>query len=126
MDRRKIVVAAVISVSLGFSGCAVLLLGAGGAAGYAVSKDSVKNTFDLSKEFVYKQSLGVAKDMGLVTLEDHTHGQIQLRVANANVTITVKPLTKKTVELEVKARNPLLMPELDVAQAVYNKILERL
>lgn len=112
--------------SLGLSGCAVLWLGAGAAGGYAIGKDSVRNQFDLSKEFVYQQSLAVSKQMGLVTLEDAAHGQIRLKIGDTNVTITVKPLTKKTVELNVKARNQLLMPQVDVAQAVYNQIIERL
>jgi len=48
-------------------------------------------------------------------------------VAGATVTITVKPLTRKTVELKVKARDTsLLLPKVDVAQAIYTKILERL
>jgi len=126
MGVRRWLVTALASVSLAMSGCALLLVGAGAAGGYAISKDSVKNTYDLSHAFVYQQSLVVAKEMGLVTVEDHTHGLIRAKVQDANVTITVKQLTKRTVELRVKARNALLMPEVDVAQAVYNKINERL
>jgi len=64
--------------------------------------------------------------MGLVTLEDRSHGRIHVRVESANVTITVKPMTQQAVELKVRARNQFLMPEIEIAQAVYNGILERL
>ncbi len=108
------------------SGCAAALVGAGVAGGYAISKDSVRNTFDRSKSEVYAHSLAVAEDAGFVTSDDASHGVIKLKIQNTNVTITVKQLTRKTVELKVSARNTLLMPEIDVAQEVYNKIFARL
>jgi len=126
MQRAGLRVVFLVMGAVGLSGCAVLLLGAGAAAGYAVGKDSVRNSFDLSQDFVYQQSLAVAKQTGLVTLQDAAHGRIEAKVVNANVTITVKPLTKQTVQLKVRARNAFLMPQLDVAHEVYNKIVERL
>ena len=115
-----------LALSAMLTGCAVLLLGAGAAGGYAISKDSVKNTFDLSKDLVFRQSLAVAKALGEIKTEDQTHGKIELRYGPANVTITVKQLTRRTVELTVKARNDVLLPEVDRAQELYSKILERL
>jgi len=126
MRRAGLRVGLLAVAAFSLSGCALLLLGAGATAGYAVSKDSVRNHFDLSREFVFNQSLAVAKQMGMVSVEDPAHGLIRMNVGEANVTITVKPVTKKTVELKVKARNQLLMPQLGVAHQVYNKILERL
>ncbi len=104
----------------------MLLVGAGVAGGYAISKDSVRNLFDLPKEHLYDKSLAVANTMGLVTLEDRVHGVIKADIQDANVTITVRPVTKRTVELKVKARNDLLFPKVDTAQDVYSKIVERL
>ena len=114
------------SLLVSTAGCALLLVGAGAAGGYAISKDSVRNQFDLPKETVFRHSAAVAKEMGLVTLEDSARGQLHVKIQDANVVITVKPLTRRTVELKVKARNSLLMPEIETAQAVYNKIVERL
>lgn len=108
------------------SGCAAVLIGAGTAGGYAVSNDSVKNAFDRSAASVYKHSLAVVKAMGATTLEDVKNHRIEARVRDANVVVTITPLTKRTVELEVSARNKLLMPRVDVAQQVYNKIVERM
>ena len=63
---------------------------------------------------------------GLITVEDARNGLLKATVEGATVTVTVKPVTKKTVELRVKARDHVLVPKVDVAQAVYTKILERL
>ena len=123
---KKLVWGVLFAASFAFSGCAAVLLGAGAAGGYALSKDSVKNHFDLSQDRVYKTSLGVVKEMGQVTLEDGKNGKIQAKVKEADITITVKPLTKKTVELKVSGRNKFKMPAVDVAQEVYTKIVERL
>jgi hypothetical protein len=126
MVSRRLPAIVLAAVSLGLSGCALLLVGAGVAGGYAISKDSVRNLFDLPKAHVYEQSLAVAKELGAVTLEDRVHGRINAQVQDINVTITVRPLTQRTVELKVKARNDLLMPKVDTAQEVYSKIIERL
>ena len=108
------------------SGCAFLLLGAGAAGGYAISKDSVKNVFDLPQDQVYEQSLVTAKEMGLVKFEDRVNGRIKAEIQEADVTITVKPLTRRTVELNVRARDKFVVPKVDIAQEVYTKIIERL
>ena len=125
MKMRRWIVTGLAIASFGLSGCAVFLLGAGAAGGYALGKDSVQNSYDLSKDYVFRQSLTVANQMGFVTLEDQQHGRINLNIEGTTVSITVMPLTKKTVELKVKARKAVL-PKIDVAQQVYNKIAERL
>ena len=125
MKTRATLVAGLLAISLA-SGCAAALVGAGVAGGYAISKDSVRNTFDLPKDQVFQESLAVANDMGFVKLEDPAHGEIKLKIDDTTVTINVKRLSKKTVELKVSARNQFLMPEVDVAQDVYNRIIDRL
>ena len=111
--------------SVSLSGCALLLIGAGAAGGYAISRDSVISQHDLAQDHVYRQALAVVHEMGVVQLEDARHGKIQATVQEAQVRISVKPLTRKTVELRVKARKNLL-PAVSVAQDVYNKIAQRL
>ncbi len=126
MGFKKCSLMFLLGASLLSSGCAVLLLGAGVAGGYAISKDSVRNLFDLPKEHVFDKSLAVAKEMGTVNLEDPIHGLIKMEVRDVNVTITVRQVTKKTVELKVQARNDFLMPKVDTAQEIYSKIIEGL
>ena len=109
----------------GLSGCAVLLVGAGAAGGYAISQDSIKNSFDLPFAHVFRVSRDVVKEAGLVTLEDERRGLINAVVEGADVTVTIKRISQKTVELKVKARH-LLLPKFEIAQALYNRMLDRL
>ena len=125
MNSKRLLTILVCAVSLALSGCAAVLVGAGVAGGYAISKDSVKNNFDVSKDRVYGTALGVVKEMGQVTLEDRKSGKIEAKVQDVDITVTIKQLTKKTVELKVGGRNKFKMPALDVAQEVYTKIVER-
>ena len=124
--RRGVRVAGFGAVLCAASGCALLLVGAGAAGGYAISKDSVRDHLDLPQSHVYHISREVLQQEGLVTTDDEKHGLLKATVAGANVSITVKPVSRKTVELKVKARDNLLLPKVDVAQAIYTKIIERL
>ena len=126
MRRSSTVVALLASAVIGLSGCALLLVGAGAAGGYAISRDSVRNLFDLPAETVFRVSRDVVAEEGVITVEDSRNGLIKATMAGANVTVTVKPMTKRTVELKVKARDSLLFPKVDIAQEIYTKILGRL
>lgn len=126
MKRSAVALLVAGAAVVGLSGCAVLLVGAGAAGGYAISKDSVKNLFDLPAEVVFRASREVASEQGIITVEDARNGLIKATMEGATVTVTVKPVTKKTVELRVKARDNFLFPKVDIAQAIYTKILERL
>ena len=126
MTMLRVRVAVLAAAALSLSGCAVLLLGAGAAGGYVVSQDSVKNNFDLTAGEVFRASRDVVRSAGLMTTEDERHGTLKAVVEGANVTVTVKPISKRTVELKVKARDNLLIPKIDIAQGLYTKILERL
>ena len=126
MKINGLLVVGLAAGSIGLSGCALALVGAGAAGGYAIGRDSVTDHFDLSSDRVYEESLKVAERMGLVKLQDETNGLIKATIDDANVTITVTPLTEKTVELSVKARDRLLLPKVSVAQEVYTQIAEGL
>lgn len=120
---RLMLLAGVLGV---LSGCAALLIGAGAAGGYAIGKDSIKNDFDLAPSHVFGVSRDVLKAVGLITLEDERRGAIKAVVEGANVTVTVKRLTERTLELKVKARNNFFMPKLSIAETIYNQIIKRL
>ncbi len=120
---RLTLVTGLLSLS---TGCAALLISAGAAGGYAVSRDSIRNYLDLPLDQVYGASREVIGELGLVTAEDARRGLIKATVQNANVTVTVKRVSEQSVELKVKARNKFLWPKIDVAHTVYNRILERL
>ena len=124
MKRRWAILLAMSSLMIG--GCPLIWVGTGVVGGYAISKDSVRNQFELSPDQVFRHSAAVAHQMGFVTIEDGPRGLLKVKIGDTNVTITVKPMTKHSVELKVKARNEVFLPQIDVAQAVYNKIVERL
>jgi len=125
MIGRRLRTALLVGAGICLSGCAALLIGAGAAGGYAISKDSIRNHFDMSASHLFRISRDVVKEAGLITAEDERQGLITAMVEGANVTVTVKPVSHKTVELKVRARQ-MLLPKIDVAQVVYNRILERL
>ena len=126
MSRRSFCLSSLGVALVCVCGCAPLLLGAGAAGGYAISRDSIKNTFEVSQVHLYQVSREVIGDVGFVTTEDARRGLIQATVEGATVTITVTPASDNRMELKVKARNKLLMPKIRVAQDVYNRIVNRL
>ena len=123
--RTRMRLAILVAGALSLSGCAIFLVSAGAAAGYAVSRDSVRNTFDLPKTMIFNESLSTMRQMGQVLLQDPAAGEIKGKIGGTSVWITVKPLTKQAVQLRVKARNSFFMPNVDVAEEVYNKIIEK-
>ena len=125
MTGRRVRAALLLGAGICLSGCAVLLVGAGAAGGYAISKDSIKNHFDLPAGRLFRISRDVVKEAGLITADDERRGLITATVEGVEVTVTVQPVSHKTVELKVRARQ-MLLPKIDVAQAVYNRIRERL
>ena len=124
--RREIRVALLVSAGMGLSGCAAALVGVGAAGGYAISRDAITNQFEFPMDHVYRVGREVIGDMGLVTTEDAGRGVIRAEVQGVHVTLTVRRISERFVELKVKARNQFLMPRIGVAQAVYNRIVQRL
>ena len=108
------------------TGCAAVLVGAGAASGYALSRDSIRNTFEMSQAQVFDASRAAFGEMGFVSVEDPTRGLLKGVVEGATVTVTVKPVTERAVELKVKARNRLWFPRLETAERVYNRTLKHL
>ena len=115
----------VSAMCLGVSGCAVFWLGAGAVGGYAVSRDTVTNTFELPVRDVYAASRQVVRQLGFITSEDEHRGHIRGTVDSASLTVTIKPISERLVELKVKARRHVL-PKIDIAQRVYNAIIDQL
>ncbi len=126
MTRYRPGLGILLAVAMGLAGCAPVLIGAGAVGGYAASKDSVIDHFDQSPARVFAQALRVAHEMGAVTLQDEEHGRIEADLNGIKVTISVTPITDKTVQLKIKARNKFFLPKVSVAQDVYAAITEDL
>ena len=115
-----------LGLLLAAGGCAPVLIGAGAVGGYLISKDSIQNNFDLPLTQVYRVSRDVLEEEGLLKRADEKKGYLKAVVEDTNVVITVKQLTRRTVSLKVQARTDLFVPKIDVAQAIYTKIADRL
>lgn len=126
MNGRAMRLAALGGALIGMTGCAAVLVGAGAAGGYALSKDAIWNTVRVPKSQAYRVSREVVADNGLIMSEDEANGVIKATVHGANLTVKIKQVTERSVEVKVSARNQLLMPKLDVAQRIFHTIMEQL
>lgn len=112
--------------SLVLSGCAAALVGAGAAGGYAIGPDYIQGETDKDFSGIYNSALDVAGIMGVIQSKYNSPsvGKIRAKVENSSLEISVERLTRHTVRLKVKSRKNL-MPNIALAQKVYNNILQR-
>lgn len=117
-------VLAVLSLSL--CGCVMMLVGAGAAGGYAMGKDYIYGETDKNFDSVYGAAVEITEIMGSAEskFRNPSIGKIRARVENSSLEIVVERLTRSTVRLKVKSRKNL-MPNIELAQKVYNKILQQ-
>lgn len=106
------------------SGCTIALLGAGAAGGYALGKDCIQGDTDRSFEDLYAIALETVNAMGVVEskFSNPSIAKINARVNTSSLQITIERLTQQTVRLKVRSRKNL-MPNIELAQKVYNNIL---
>lgn len=116
----------VVLFSLFLSGCAAVLVGAGAAGGYAIGPDYVQGETDKDFSGIYNSALDIAGIMGIVQSKysSSTVGKIRAKVENSSLEISMERLTRHTLRLKVKSRKNL-MPNIALAQKVYNNILQR-
>ncbi len=106
------------------SGCAVALLGVGGATGYAISRDEIEGIMDTKYEQVWQASLKSMTRRGVIKSQNEVGGKIEAEVEGSVVNVTIDKPTPKTTRLRVKARRGLqLFPNAKLAQNLYNEII---
>ena len=128
MKRKKfgLLTGLLISLLL-FSGCPLFLLGAGAAGGYSISKDEIEGTLEKPLDRVWKASREVIMYEGFIRREDRPHGMIESQVGKSEVKIEVRQIAERTVRVRVKARKGYkLVPDLELANELYNKILKKI
>lgn len=109
-----------------FSGCALFLVGAGVGGGLAISKDTIEGYFDQPIDRVWKASREIMMEKGFIKLEDKARGEIQGESEKSEVKIEIFQVSQKTVRIRVKARKSYkLVPNLDLANDIYNKIFHK-
>ena len=108
------------------SGCVYMVLGSVAAlGGYVISPDTVEGLASQSEKAVWHAVNDILSIMGRVSEHYEQKGMAVAQISGARVTVTVYPMTQKTVKLRVKARKSLL-PKIAVAQDVFTKIMNRL
>lgn len=114
-------------LSLPLSGCAIFLLGAGAAGGYAITDDEVEGHTDVSMKRAWNAAETVIEKEGAVILRDETTGKVEGLVEGSEIKATVEQVTSKTVRIRVKARKTKgLFPDMKRAQDLYTKIIKKI
>ena len=121
------VAGAAAGLVLALSGCAAMLVGAGAAGGYAIGPDYIQGETDKDFSGIYNSALDVVEIMGVIQSKysSASVGKIRAKVENSSLEISVERLTRHTVRLKVKSRKNL-MPNIALAQKVYNNILQHI
>lgn len=126
-NRKFWMVTGLISSLWIFSSCAIFLVGAGVGGGLAISKDEIEGLVEKPFDRVWSVSRQVVMEEGFIKLENRPGGEITAEIRKSEVKITVRQMTDKTVRLRVQARKGLkLIPDLDLANELYNKIFSKL
>lgn len=114
-----------IALPLFLSGCVMMWVGAGAAGGYALGRDYIRGETDKNFDSVYDSAVNIVEGMGIIQskFSNPSIGKIRAKVDTSSLEIVVERLTRQTVRLRVKSRKNL-MPNLELAQRVYNNILQ--
>ena len=117
----------VLLLGVQFSGCAVFLLGAGAAGGYAISKDEIEGHTDQSFEKTWNALVVVINSEGGITLKDKTTGKIEAQIKESDVKASLEQITPKTVRVRIKARKTKgVFPDIELAQELYTKLIKKI
>lgn len=125
--KRKVLLAVIVAfVWLNLSGCVVLIVGgaAGALGGYAVSKDTIQGDSDKFYDSLWEAAATVAKVRGTIKQEDAQRGIIELEADSGKVYIRLIRLTRATTRVRVSARNKYHLPNLNLAEDMFVKIME--
>ncbi|MBI4227655.1 MAG: hypothetical protein HY600_05255 [Candidatus Omnitrophica bacterium] len=118
-----------LTVALLAAGCPaapfLLLAGAGGVAGYAVSKDKVELMVEQPYAKVWGVALEETKRAGLLKDLHEDTGRIEATYQGTHIVVTLERVTETSVKVVVKARKHLL-PKIDVAQRLATRMARRL
>ena len=121
--RHFLLIALLLLIATTNSGCFCLL--AGGAAGYEVSPDSVKSSFDTSFSRAYRESLAVLRKLGKTTMEDEKGGWVKVGFDNYVVAAHIQQQTANSVKISVSARK-FATPRSQKARDILDMIAARL
>jgi len=116
----------VISFLFVSSGCVPLIIGgaAGALGAYAVSKDTVQGDTDKPYDSLWNAAYTVSRIRGTIKQEDSMRGYIELQVGTSKLSIRLIRLTHLTTRVRISARNKFNLPNRDLAEDIFVKIME--
>lgn len=127
MKNKIILSFLLIALAVPFSGCALFLIGAGAAGGYAISKDEIEGLVDGSSSRAWTAAREVIMKEGVLKAENAALGTLEAEVGSSTVEIHAEQVTAKTTRLRIKARKTKgLFPDIELAQQTYTKIVKKL
>lgn len=106
-----------------FLGCVPVLIGAGVAGGYAISKDTIQGEADIPYDDLWSSALKVSRIRGTIKQEDVSGGYLKFAVESGFVWVRLTKMTQATTRLRVSARK-YHFPNISLAQDIYLKIME--
>lgn len=125
--KRKVLLSLLVPfILLSLSGCAALIVGGavGALGGYVVSKDTIQGDSDKAYESLWDSAMTIAKARGTIKQENSQRGYIELETDSSKVYIRLIRLTRVTTRVRVSARNKYRMPNLNLAEDIFVKIIE--
>jgi len=120
---KKIGSLMVIMSAFAFSGCALLLIGAAGTGGYALSKDSAEGIIEAPYDRTWKSTVKVFEKDGIIKVQDEQHGRLEAVVDEIEMKVQVDHVGKDSSRLKITGRKNL-MPKAKQAEAEFVKIIQ--
>lgn len=125
--KKRWILGFIAVIFLVHTGCALFLVGAGAAGGYAISKDEVEGYSDKTKSKVFDAAKTVLLAEGLIQVQDKEAGILEALVGESQVKVTLEQVSVKTVKIRVQGRKVKgLFPDIGLAQDVYGKIYRKI
>lgn len=126
MKKIALVCPLLILLFLNISGCVPLIVGgaAGALGARVISKDTIEGVTDKPYNSLWSSALKVSQARGTIQQEDSTKGIIELEVEKNRVTVKLIRLTRTTTKLRVSARNKFKLPNIDLAEDIFVKVME--
>lgn len=126
--RKRMWLCLVVAIGLASSGCALLLLGAGGLGGYAISKDEVEGFVTKDPNRVWNEARKIIEQRGYVRVTNKELGRLEGEVDGSAIKIDVEQVSPDSTRLRVQARKGVtnILPDLELAQKLYAEIAKRL
>lgn len=108
------------------NGCAMLALGAAGAAGsYALGPDGMEGISDTRYERLWQKAKTVFENEGQIILTDKAKGKMKAKIGGSTATFTIEQATKHSVIARVQARKwKGTAPDKALAKRLYAAIIK--